>query len=166
METLFTLFISRRIFPFPAVIGKIDLGHKLAKPPDPISLRLALASGTILSTTARASDLVISLTRPITRLLRLRSTHHIATQRPRCFLTDPFWYRLLRIEFSLCAFPGTPYWQFRMVASAVSTVHCSRSRAAAFLGVSAFGDQGTQQVLQGSPATRPATALQTCAFEQ
>src|SRR5205814_205650 len=74
---------------------------------------LALTSLTIRSTTACASDLVISLTKPITRLLRLRSTHYIATQRPRCFLTDPFWYRLLRIDFSLCAFTGTPYWRYR-----------------------------------------------------
>jgi hypothetical protein len=60
----------------------IDLGN------DPIHNRPRIRFGHILDQTDDAA-------------FPLRSTHHIATQRPRCFLTEPFWYRHLRIEFLL-----------------------------------------------------------------
>jgi hypothetical protein len=78
------------VFSDPSRAPAVNLGHEFTKRPDRFWSHLALTSVTIRSTTARASDADISLTKPITRLFLPRSTHHVATQRPRCFFTDPF----------------------------------------------------------------------------
>src|SRR5579872_1104525 len=135
------------------------------------SCRFAFSSLTIALIASLACDFVISLTKPRTLLLRAPPTHHMPTQRPRCFLIPPVWYRL-RIEFSYARFAaprnGDAFTLSFATGIRLSLVACSlRSIQArrASRRTSLRRPRETEGI-GGQPRTRPETMLQICALEQ
>ena len=158
--------LPRRVLPLPAVVGEIDILDELAESARSLfSCRLAFSSADDPVDRFRGpADFVMFLMKPRTRLLRLPSTHHMPIHRPRCFLTPPVWCRL-RIDFSLCAFRGSPYWRYsnhsRGPACSFRSIQASRvSRRTSLRRPRRTAGRGRQ------PGTRPAMTFEICAFEQ
>lgn len=73
------IVVPRRCLPFAAIVREINLRNEFAETPDSLYLSFRFHLGDDPLTTARASDLVMSLTSPTTRLLRLWLSHHSTT---------------------------------------------------------------------------------------